>query len=94
MFPPRVVRFRSLALRQIVTAVAHAAAGYDVTDLRWFDLRDSGLDATGFGERSGLLTAGYRRKPASGAYRALIARYGGAGARQLSSPVADVGHAN
>ena len=48
-------------------------------------------DATGFGERSGLLTAGYRRKPAFGAYRALIARYG---ARQLSSPVADVGRAN
>jgi hypothetical protein len=79
------------ALREIVTTVASAAARYDVTDLRWFNLRDSGPNATGFGERSGLLTAGYRRKPAFGAYRALIARYG---ARQLSSPVAHVGRAN
>jgi hypothetical protein len=70
--------------------VARAAARDDVTDLRWFNLRDSGPDATGFGERSGLLTAGYRRKPAFGAYRALIARYGG----RLSSPDADVGDAN
>jgi hypothetical protein len=64
------------ALREIVTTVAHAAAHYNVTDLRWFDLRDSGPDATGFAERSGLETADYRRKPAFGAYRALIARYG------------------
>jgi len=77
------------ALRQIVTTVARAAARYDVTDLRWFDLRDNGPAATGFGERSGLLTAGYRRKPAFGAYRALIARYG---SRRLSSPSADAEH--
>jgi hypothetical protein len=64
------------ALREIITTVARAAARYDVIDLRWFNLRDSGPDATGFGERSGLLTAGYRRKPAFGTYRALIARYG------------------
>jgi hypothetical protein len=64
------------ALREIVTTVARAAARYDVTDLRWFDLRDSGPQATGFAERSGLETAGYRRKPAFGAYHALIARYG------------------
>ena len=54
--------------------MARAAARYDVTDLRWFNLRDSGPDATDFGERSGLLTAGYRRKPAFGTCRALIAR--------------------
>jgi hypothetical protein len=82
------------ALREVVTTVARAAARYDVTDLRWFDLRDSGPAATGFGERSGLLTAGYRRKPAFAAYRALFARYGVQRARQLSSPVADVGHFN
>jgi hypothetical protein len=68
-----------------------ATRSCDVTDLRWFNLRDSGPNATGFGERSGLLTAAYRRKPAFGAYRALIARYG---AGQLSSPVAHVGRAN
>jgi hypothetical protein len=64
------------ALRQIVTTVARESAREHVTDLRWFDLRDNGPDATGFAERSGLLTAGYRRKPAFGAFRALIAHYG------------------
>ena len=53
--------------------------------------KDFALRAIGRGERSGLLTASYHRKPAFGAYRALIARYG---ARQLSSPVAHVGRAN
>ncbi len=65
--------------------MARAAARYDVTDLRWFNLRDSGPDATGFGERSGLLTAGYRRKPAFGTYRALIARYGAQAARRANA---------
>jgi hypothetical protein len=64
------------ALRQIVTTVVHAADRDHVTDLRWFNLRDNAPGATGFGEESGLETAGYRRKPAFTAYRALIARYG------------------
>ena len=57
-----------------------------MTDLRWFDLRDSGPQATGFAERSSLLTAGDHRKPAFGAYRALIMRYGGSADRAVIVP--------
>jgi hypothetical protein len=66
---------QSTALSQIVTTVEHAAVRDHVTDLRWFNLRDNAPGAAGFGEESGLETAGYRRKPAFAAYRRLIARY-------------------
>ena len=64
------------ALVQIVDAIRGAARTYGVTDYRWFNLRDSISAAMGFAQTTGLLTDDYARKPAFGAYRGLIARFG------------------
>jgi hypothetical protein len=64
------------ALVQIVDAVRDAGKTYGVTDYRWFNLRDSISTATGFAQTTGLLTDDYARKPAFGAYRSLIGRFG------------------
>lgn len=64
------------ALVQIVNAIRGAARSYGVTDYRWFNLRDNLSSATGFAQTTGLLTDDYARKPAFGAYRSLIARFG------------------
>lgn len=69
-------RRQRAALTQMVQTIRRAARTFHVTDYRWFNLRDNLSSSPAFGETSGLLTAGYRRKPAFGAYRALIARFG------------------
>ena len=69
------------ALGQLVLA-AHAYSGtFDITDYRWFNLRDSiALTAPGVPGPvfafDGLLRADYTAKPAFAAYRSLIARLG------------------
>lgn len=65
------------ALTQIVDTVRSAAKTFNVTDYRWFNLRDNVSTTTTFGETSGLLTDDYTRKPSFYAYRRLIARFGG-----------------
>ncbi len=64
------------ALVEIVRAVQAAARTYEVTDFRWFNLRDNLSGTSAFGETSGLLTSAYARKPAFSAYRSLITRFG------------------
>ncbi len=69
------------ALTQIVTTIRRGAGTFNVTDYRWFNLRDNLSITPAFGETSGLLTDGYRRKPAFSAYERLVARYGRARAK-------------
>ncbi len=64
------------ALTQIVDTVRSAAKTFNVSDYRWFNLRDNLSTTTAFGETSGLLTDDYARKPSFYAYRRLIARFG------------------
>ncbi|MGO9886193.1 MAG: hypothetical protein ACLPV4_24635 [Solirubrobacteraceae bacterium] len=64
------------ALTQIVDTVRSAAKTFNVSDYRWFNLRDNISTTTAFGETSGLLTDDYERKPSFYAYRRLIARFG------------------
>lgn len=64
------------ALTQIVDTVRSAAKTFNVSDYRWFNLRDNLATTTAFGETSGLLTDDYARKPSFYAYRRLIARFG------------------
>ena len=45
---------------------------YNVTDYRWFDLRDHRTSAPNFQHHYGLLRDDYSAKPAFGAYRELI----------------------
>jgi hypothetical protein len=71
------------ALTQLVAAVRAYSGTFNVTDYRWFNLRDSNSSpsgslpgvATTF-STDGLLRADYSAKPAYAAYQAAIARYG------------------
>jgi len=69
------------ALDQLVHAAAAFARADNVTDYRWFNLRDSVArgSATRVGatfSSDGLLRADYTREPAFAVYRRLIAQLG------------------
>lgn len=71
------------ALTQLVAAARAYSATFNVTDYRWFDLRDSSSSAAGSlpgvaatFATDGLLRANYSAKPAYAAYRAAIAEFG------------------
>src|SRR3954451_16528220 len=62
------------ALRQMVGAVNDFRGTYNVTDYRWFDLRDHNTSVPNFQQHYGLLRDDYSPKPAFGAYRELVRR--------------------
>jgi hypothetical protein len=47
---------------------------YDVSDYRWFNLRDADSSSLNFQQQYGLLDSSYRPKPAFAAYRRLVAQ--------------------
>ncbi len=59
-----------------IGAVARYAGTLNVTDYRWFNLRDNRSSGPGLFDAVGLLFDDYARKPAFGAMRRAIARYG------------------
>ena len=61
------------ALKAVVNAVYHARGTYNVTGLRWFDLRDADSSSSSFESQYGLMRDDYSPKPAFGVYRALVA---------------------
>jgi hypothetical protein len=75
--PGKVTYSRQRAvLLQMVNTIRRAAKTFNVTDYRWFNLRDNLSTSPGFAETSGLLTDTYVRKPAFAAYKRLIQRFG------------------
>jgi hypothetical protein len=71
---------QAAALHALVRAVRAYSGTFNVTDYRWFNLRDSnhvppGTVAPIFAS-NGLLRADYTEKPAFGTYRSLIAKFG------------------
>jgi hypothetical protein len=64
------------ALLALIETIRGAAHTFNVTDYRWFNLRDNLSTTPAFAETSGLLSDRYRRKPAFLAYRSLIQRFG------------------
>src|SRR5204863_2622079 len=62
------------ALDAMVGAVRDFRGTYDITDYRWFDLRDSDSTSPNFQQRYGLLRDDYGEKPAFGRYRDLVAQ--------------------
>jgi hypothetical protein len=62
-------------LREMVGAVAAYRENFNVTDYRWFDLRDSNSSSPDFQQHYGLTRDDYSKKPAFGAYRKLIKRF-------------------
>jgi hypothetical protein len=55
-----------------VRAVVDDSATYNVTDYRWFDLRDADSSSASFEAQYGLMTDAYTPKPAFALYRRLV----------------------
>jgi hypothetical protein len=65
------------AMREMVGAVHDYRGTYNVTDYRWFDLRDHRTSSTNFQHHYGLLEDDYTPKPAFETYRELVRRLAG-----------------
>ncbi|HEV3228986.1 MAG TPA: hypothetical protein VGY97_05895 [Solirubrobacteraceae bacterium] len=72
--PGRSEQMQASALGTMVNAFNDFRGTYNVTDYRWFDLRDADSSSPNFQQQFGLLHDDYSPKPAFGAYRALVAR--------------------
>jgi hypothetical protein len=56
----------------MVHAVHDFRGTFDISDYRWFDLRDSNSQSPNFQQQYGLMTDEYEPKPAFGLYRKLV----------------------
>lgn len=74
--PTRSPAEQAEKLKEMVRAVVRFAGNYNVTDYRWFALRDSNSSQPDFQQQFGLLRDDYSPKPAFGAYRKLIRQFG------------------
>jgi hypothetical protein len=75
--PGRSYAEQARALSEMVGAYRDFSGNYNVSDFRWFLLRDGNSDADDFQQQYGLLRDDYSEKPAFSVYRDLIARFGG-----------------
>jgi hypothetical protein len=73
--PGRSEANQEIALRAMVGAVHEFRGTYNVTEYRWFDLRDHNTSSENFQQHYGLLRDDYSPKPAFGAYRELVRRF-------------------
>jgi hypothetical protein len=71
--PGRPESEQVIAMEQMVRAVHDFRGNYNVTDYRWFDLRDHATSSLNFQHHYGLLTDDYTPKPAFEVYRRLVA---------------------
>ena len=74
--PGRTEAEQRRAVEAIVKTAHRYRGTYNITDLRWFGLRDNNSAGPNFQSFFGLLRDDYSRKPGFEAYRKLIARYG------------------
>jgi hypothetical protein len=72
--PGRSEQEQVRALRKMVGAVHDFRGTYNVTDYRWFDLRDHNTSGPNFQQHYGLMRDDYSEKPAFGVYQRLVAR--------------------
>jgi hypothetical protein len=61
-------------MKTLVGAVQDFRGTYDVSDYRWFNLRDGNTQSPNFQVRYGLLRDDYGEKPAFGVYRDLVSK--------------------
>jgi hypothetical protein len=73
--PGRAEATQASAMREMVGAVNDFRGTYNVSDYRWFDLRDHNTSSVNFQHHYGLLTDDYTPKPAFAVYKELIARF-------------------
>jgi len=71
--PGRTDAMQLTVMKAAVEAIYHARGTYNITGLRWFDLRDADSSSNSFESQYGLMRDDYSPKPAFGAYRALVA---------------------
>ena len=62
-----------VAMEQMVRAVSEFRGTYNVSDYRWFDLRDHATSSANFQHHYGILNDDYSPKPAFDLYRSLVA---------------------
>ncbi len=70
--PGRSEDYQVQAMRAMVGAVHDFRGTYNVTDYRWFDLRDHATSSANFQHHYGLLRDDYSEKPGFAAYRDLV----------------------
>ena len=70
--PNRTEEQQVEVMNTMVRAVHDFRGTYNVTDYRWFNLRDGDTTSPNFQSRYGLLRDDYSEKPAFGAYAALV----------------------
>jgi hypothetical protein len=73
--PGRSEQRQEAAMRDMIGAVHRFRGTYNVSDYRWFDLRDHNSSSGNFQHHYGLLRDDYSPKPAFGAYRELVRRF-------------------
>jgi hypothetical protein len=74
--PGRTYARQAQAMDTMVRAVHDFRGTFNITDYRWFDLRDSNTTSPNFQQQYGLMTDEYAPKPAFGLYRKLTSRLG------------------
>jgi hypothetical protein len=72
-FPGRSRAMQAEVLLEMVTAVHDFRGTYNVTDYRWFNLRDGDSSSPQAFQHFGLLDSSYAEKPAFAVYRRLVA---------------------
>src|SRR5207245_832638 len=70
--PGRSEDMQAQVLQTMVRAVHDFGGTYNVSDYRWFDLRDHNTSSSNFQAHYGLLRDDYSEKPAFEAYRRLV----------------------
>jgi hypothetical protein len=74
--PGRSYEEQAAAADQMIRAVSDFRGNYNVSDYRWFDLRDGDSSNPSFQQQYGLMRDDYTPKPAFATYRGLIAELG------------------
>ena len=74
--PSRSYEQQAKIAETLVRAVHDFRGTYNITDYRWFNLRDGDTTSPNFQLQYGLMTDEYKPKPAYGVYRGLVAELG------------------
>ena len=80
--PARSYEQQARVAETLVRSVHDFRGTYNITDYRWFNLRDGDTTSANFQSQYGLMTDEYEPKPAYGVYRRLVADLG----RRYSRP--------
>ncbi len=84
--PERDDAAQAAALEDMVRSAAGVAGTYNVTDYRWFNLRDNRTGSPGIFDTTGLLRDDYSEKPAFPRFRALVSEHGAAAHAASTTP--------